>query len=197
VRWVSGVVVLLAAAGWSAAWAQGDRDRCKRDVDCRFAFRTPCECPPCGVARRRAQTRATYTDQLRVWSIKVPRCQPCKRCKQPVSWTGTRAVCRKGACAVIGDKPVLLKALGSVNIGGQVYALQVVWRAGHFWPVKQPRMPHHHASLIEWIGAAAGLKASKGQKHTFEFIVTKREIRKVLGRRQWRATYWAEVLRVR
>jgi hypothetical protein len=196
--WVKGfVVVLLIAVSASAAWARRGGEHCKRDADCRFAFRTPCDCPPCGPKRRRAQTRAAFADQLRGWSIKVPRCRPCKPCKQPGVWSGTRAVCRKGACAVAGDKPAVLKALGGVNVGGQVYVLEVVWRGGRFAPVKMPRMPYHHGSRIEWIGAAAGLKADKGQRHTFEFVVTKREIRKVPRRRQWRATYWAEVVRVR
>jgi hypothetical protein len=190
-------VVALSSAIASAAWAQRGHSRCKRDADCRFAFRTPCDCPPCGATRRQAQTRAAFADQLRGWAKKKPRCRPCVPCKQPVVWTGTRAVCRKGACAVIDDKPAVLKALGSVNIGGQVYNLEVVWRDGRFSPVKMPRMPYHHGSRIEWVGAAAGLKASKRQKHTFEFIVTRREIRKVPGRRQWRGTYWAEVLQVR
>jgi hypothetical protein len=182
-----------------ALWAGEARavDRCKRDADCVFAFRDPCFCAPCGQARRRASTLKRYKQIERGWAIKVPHCRPCRRCKQPTTWLGVEAVCRKRRCEVTGGgKPRPLRSLINVGVNRVVYTLDVVFRDGGFWPVKMPRMPYHHGSRFEWHGQLSRAERKPGRRHRFEFIVTRREIHKVPGRRQWRATYHARVVRV-
>ena len=171
-------------------------DRCRRDADCVFAFRGPCFCAPCGDARRTASTRRRHEQLERGWSIKVPRCQPCTRCKQPTTWRGVEAVCRKGSCAVADGKPRPLRTLSGVGVNRVVYTLEVVFRDGGFWPVRMPRMPYHHGSRFEWHGQLSRAERKPGRRCRFDFIVTRREIEKVPGQHRWRATYHARVVRV-
>lgn len=193
VMW-TGLLMIMAWVPHSAL-AGDPADRCRRDDECVFSFRSPCFCQPCGKARRTAIPLATYRRYAAGWAIKVPRCKPCKACKVKTAWTGAAAVCRKGRCVVEGDSPRPLRSLIGLGVNRVVYTMEIVFRDGGFWPLKMPRMPRHHASRFEWHGAELGRAVRKvGARHRFEFIVIKREINKVPGRRQWRATYHGRVV---
>jgi hypothetical protein len=66
-------------------------------------------------------------------------------------------------------------------------------RAGEWLPVASIRMPHHHASRIEWrnLDAFPAIAAARSGRLRFFFVVTARDVRQVPGRHEWRATYTA------
>jgi hypothetical protein len=190
---VMSLLVLLLSTTIARA-APDPAERCKRDADCVFSFRSPCFCPPCGEAPRTAITRSLHQRYERGWAVKVPHCGPCKQCKPPTRWSGAKAVCQKGRCTVAGRRPRPLRSVVNVAINRVVYRLEVEYRDGGFQPVRMPRMPRHHSSSFSWMGLKPfSLARRPGQRYLFDFVVMHRVIQKVPDRRRWRATYHSRV----
>lgn len=80
---------------------------------------------------------------------------------------------------------------------GRPYTLDVYPRDGGWWWNGHLPMPYHHATRIEWTNVSdfPSLTGST-TPHRFTFVMDKRDIVKVPKRREWRATYYARILRV-
>ena len=95
---ILGGLVACAAGTRPPVEPESEDRRCSDDSDCVFRPDSPCECPPCGTAWRRAVNQTAATDLLRevaAMTCEEPDCEECD-----TDWRGTEPVCVDGQCTV-------------------------------------------------------------------------------------------------
>ncbi|MEZ4359967.1 MAG: hypothetical protein R3B48_07300 [Kofleriaceae bacterium] len=115
-----------------------------------------------------------------------------------------------GARTAAGDEPAgilpcdgatpgvpRLEGYEGVRIPG-TYWVDLVFNGVEWSPATYLRMPHHHATRLELTNVLAfpSLLARQTERVRFVVEITSREIRQVLDRREWRATYYARIVDV-
>jgi hypothetical protein len=76
------------------------------------------------------------------------------------------------------------------------YWVDMTWQDGEWRPAAHIPMPHHHATRLELTNVTefAALARHRDKRVRLTVEVASRDIRKVPGRNQWRATYHARIL---
>jgi hypothetical protein len=76
------------------------------------------------------------------------------------------------------------------------YWVDMTWQDGEWRPAAHIPMPHHHATRFELTNVTefAALARHRDKRVRFTVEITSRDIRKVPGRDEWRATYHARIL---
>jgi len=76
------------------------------------------------------------------------------------------------------------------------YWVDMTFDGGEWRPAAPIAMPHHHATrlVLTDVTDFAALADHQGERVRFTVEVTSREIHQVVGRRAWRATYYARIL---
>jgi hypothetical protein len=77
-----------------------------------------------------------------------------------------------------------------------IYWIDLVFDVDEWGPPATLPMPYHHATRLELVNTAEfpSLSAHRAQRIRFTLKIESREIHQVADRRQWRATYHAEIL---
>ena len=76
------------------------------------------------------------------------------------------------------------------------YWVDMTWQDGEWRPAAHLPMPHHHATRLELTNVAefAALATHRDKRVRLTVEIAARDIRKVPGRDEWRATYRARIL---
>jgi hypothetical protein len=76
------------------------------------------------------------------------------------------------------------------------YWVDMAWQDGEWRPAEHLPMPHHHATRLELTNVTelASLAAHRNKRVRITVRIASREVRKVPGRNEWRATYRARIL---
>ncbi|MBI5534784.1 MAG: hypothetical protein HY898_18810 [Deltaproteobacteria bacterium] len=87
-----------------------------------------------------------------------------------------------------------LDSYWEVQVPG-TYWLDMIFTGSEWSPANAIPMPHHHATRLELSNASdfPVLASHQGRQLRFTVEIEAREIQKVAGREQWRATYRARI----
>lgn len=85
---------------------------------------------------------------------------------------------------------------GSVRDGARYHVIvERHGQNGEWWPHRQPKMPHHHSSRLEWTNLVEHpeLAAATSGRLRFSFELVSHKIEPVPSQHRWRAEYRARV----